>query len=621
MMNVKKMCVVILAILLTSAINIRAQIPRSEHPRPQFERNEWANLNGEWTYTFDFSESGLERGLFNSEGFDAKIVVPFCPESKLSGVGYKDFINNIWYHRKIEIPEGWDGKNIKLNFGAVYYTAEVYIDGKFVLRHFGGSTSFSADITSFVEAGKKHNLVVYAHSDLRSANQGAGKQNLQCKSYGCNYTRTTGIWQTVWLEAIDQKGLQSAQVITDIDQSKIIIHPRFYSESGNNLNITILEKGRKIGKTTVKANNSSIAIIPVKKAKLWSPENPFLYDVVYEVTDEKGQVLDKVQSYLGMRKVHIEGNKIYLNNKPFYHRLVLDQGFYPEGIWTAPSDEDLIEDIKLSMAAGFNGARLHQKVFEERFYYHADRLGYITWGEAASWGMDCNSEITARNFLSEWEDIVVRDRNHPSLLVWTPMNEAWWPDQVQYPRFVTDLYEMAKNLDPTRPVNTVSGGVHIVTDIYTVHDYEQDGKRLKNILYNEKGEFKQTPNHINHGKNMNIGFNGLAHSLQFDFPKYTGGQPYLIDEFGGIKWTVDQQKNKGGSWGYGNAPKTLDELYTRLESQVDAILSLKDQVWGYCYTQLTDVEQEQNGIYFYDRTTKFDMNKIKAIFSKTPETK
>ncbi|MBD0825192.1 glycoside hydrolase family 2 protein [Aestuariibaculum marinum] len=597
-----------------------AETPRPEYPRPQFERTDWVNLNGEWSYTFDFSQSGLERSLFKSEGFDDNIIVPFCPESKLSGVGYKDFINNIWYHRKIEIPQTWDGKNIRLNFGAVYYTAEVYIDGKFVLRHFGGSTSFSADITKFVKSGQTHNLVVYAKSDLRSATQAAGKQSLRVNSYGCNYTRTTGIWQTVWMEPVAVTGLKSTQVITDIDQSQVVIHPAFYRESGNTLKVSILDNGKVVGKSNVKATNNSIVIIPIKKAKLWSPANPFLYDVVYEIINKEGKVVDKVNSYLGMRKVHTEGNKIYLNNKPFYQRLVLDQGFYPDGIWTAPTDADLKKDIELSMAAGFNGARLHQKVFEERFYYYADKLGYITWGEAASWGMDCNAVETARNFLGEWEDIIVRDRNHPSILIWTPLNEAWWPDQVQYPRFAADLYEISKNLDPTRPVNTSSGGVHILTDIYSVHDYEQNGERLKKNLYNDKGEYKQTtPNgNTNRGKSMNIGFNGLAQVNQFDFYRYPGDIPYLIDEFGGIKWTIEQQKNPGDSWGYGNAPKTKEEFYSRLEGQVDAIISLKDQVWGYCYTQLTDVEQEQNGIYFYDRSSKFDMKRINAIFSKTP---
>lgn len=383
-------------------------------------------------------------------------------------------------------------KNVWLNFGAVYFNSEIYVDGVLAGRHFGGSSSFSLDITKLVTPGKTHHLVVRASSDLRLTMQSAGKQSLQYASYGCNYTRTTGIWQTVWMEAVAPSGLKSVQVITDIDQGQLVVFPKFHSDSRNCLKITVKDGGRTVATSTVKTANSSVVVLPIKKPKLWSPESPFLYDVVYQVMDEAGKLVDEVNSYVGMRKVHIEGNKIYLNNKPYYQRLVLDQGFYPDGIWTAPSDEALKRDIELSMAAGFNGARLHQKAFEERFYYWADKLGYITWGEAPSWGMNANHVEVARNFLMEWSELVVRDRNHPSLLIWTPMNEEWWPDRVQYPRFTADLYDLTKSLDPTRPVNDASGGCHIKTDIWTVHNYEQNPDKLKDILYKD-GNISRLP--------------------------------------------------------------------------------------------------------------------------------
>ena len=270
------------------------------------------------------------------------------------------------------------------------------------------------------------------------------------------------------------------------------------------------------------------------------------------------------------------------------------------------------------MAAGFNGARLHQKAFEERFYYWADKLGYITWGEAPSWGMDANSIEVARNFLQEWSELVLRDRNHPSLLIWTPMNEEWWPDHIQYPRFTADLYDLTKSLDPTRPVNDASGGCHIKTDIWTVHSYEQDPATLKDALYKD-GVFFQTPNNPQGVPSANVGFNGLGVDSPYPFPKYEGDMPYLIDEVGGIKWVETKDKsNTDSSWGYSTPPATQEEFLQRLESQIDAILSLKEYVWGYCYTQLTDVEQEQNGIFFYDRRSKFDLKLISRIFSKTP---
>ena len=593
-------------------------MPRPEYPRPQFERAGWVNLNGEWTCSFDFGGSGMEREFYKSNGFDKKITVPFCPESKLSGIGYTDFINHFWYQRPITIPQEWSGKNILLNFGAVYYKSEVYIDGVLANRHFGGTSSFAVDITSLVKPGQTHSLVVYVESNVRGAKQAAGKQNLQYASYGCNYTRTTGIWQTVWMEAVHPEGLQSVQVLPDIDQQQLVVRPRFYKEAGGKLQVILKDNGKIVASRTVSASSLSSVVLPVKKMKTWSPESPFLYDLEYKVLDKNGNIIDEVNGYTGMRKVHIEGNKIYLNNKPYYQRLVLDQGFYPDGIWTAPSDEALKRDIELSMEAGFNGARLHQKVFEERFYYWADKLGYITWGEAPSWGMDANSVEVARNFLQEWSELVLRDRNHPSLLIWTPMNEEWWPDHVQYPRFTADLYDLTKALDPTRPVNDASGGCHIKTDIWTVHSYEQDPEALKNALYKDGGFF-QTPNNPQGVPSANVGFNGLAVDSPYPFPKYEGEMPYLIDEVGGIKWVEAKDKsNTDTSWGYSTPPATQKEFLQRLEGQIDAILSLKEYVWGYCYTQLTDVEQEQNGIFFYDRRPKFDLKLVSRIFSKTP---
>jgi beta-galactosidase/beta-glucuronidase len=616
----KKNLLSILAMVFTLIACAQPQ-PRAEYPRPQFERQDWVNLNGQWSYTFDFVGSGLERKLYESKGFDGKITVPFCPESKLSGVEHKDFINHIWYQRSITMPQAWAGRNVKLNFGAVYYNSEVYIDGKLAGRHFGGSTSFAIDVTKFISDGKPHSLVVHAYSDTRTAKQPAGKQNMRYEPFECMYTRTTGIWQTVWMEPVAKDALERTQVTTDIDQKFIMVQPKFYAQTKGSFTVTVKDGDKVVATQTVPAHDGTSVVLPIKNPKLWSPSSPFLYDVVYEVKDREGKITDVVNSYVGMRKIHVEGNKVYLNNQPFYQRLVLDQGFYPDGIWTAPSDAALKRDIELSMAAGFNGARLHQKVFEERFHYWADKLGYITWGEAPSWGMNANDPEVARNFLSEWSEEIIRDRNHPSIVTWTPMNEEWWPDRVQYPRFVCDLYDMTKALDPTRPVCTVSGGVNIKSDIWSTHNYEQDPKKLKDIIYNGERWF-QTPNEVQDIPRLNVGFNRAKDNNLFDFPTYDkADMPYILDEFGGIKWVKGQDTQTGNSqqsWGYGEPPHSLEEFYARLEGQVDGLMSIAENVWGYCYTQLTDVEQEQNGIYFYDRTSKFDMNRIKAIFSKRP---
>jgi beta-galactosidase/beta-glucuronidase len=574
------------------------QIPRPEYPRPQFERRSWINLNGEWSFVFDFGKSGMDEGreLFNSKGFEDRITVPFCPESELSGVGHTDFIDAMWYHRKIDIPSDWDGKRVMLNFGAVDYESEVFIDGTSVGSHFGGTVSFAHDISPYVQAGKQHDLVVRVLDEIHTAQQPGGKQSNRYKSAGCSYTRTTGIWQTVWLEAVGMEGLQTVQIVPDFDGGRFICTPAFYQEAqGLTLSATVQAGDNVVAEVSVAAVSGAPAVLELSEKRAWSMADPFLYDITFEVKAEDGRLIDTVSSYAGLRKVHIEGNQVLLNNEPIYQRLVLDQGFYPDGIWTAPTDEALKHDIELSLAAGFNGARLHQKVFEERFHYWADKLGYITWGEASSWGCDPNTIQGARNFLSEWREIVVRDRNHPSIIAWTPWNETGHiTDAKQHRRSHIDARDICKDLDPTRPVNDSSGYVHYITDLWTVHTYEQDAVALKSQLEikDETGVFRNVPKKEN---------------------DYTG-QPYLVDEFGGIKWIPEEDRAYAdNSWGYGNAPKTQEEFYERLESHVQCLRELP-HISGWCYTQLTDVEQEQNGIYRYNRSAKFDMARIKRIF-------
>jgi beta-galactosidase/beta-glucuronidase len=575
-------------------------IPRPEYPRPQFRREPWINLNGPWTYTFDFGKSGAQRGFANSAGFDGVITVPFCPESLLSGVNYKDFIEMMWYQRTIHIPADWTGKRVLLHFGAVDYESEVFIDGQSAGRHWGGTVSFSHDITAYVTPGKMHNLVVYVRDEVRSGQQPGGKQCPDFKSRGCHYTRTTGIWQTVWLEAAPECGLRSCQIVPDVDNSRFVVTPRFYAlKAGLRFRATLKDGDTVVGQVESVAANGTPLVLPVASPKLWSAASPFLYDLTFEVLDSD-TVIDTVQSYAGLRKIHIEGNRVFLNNEPLYQRLVLDQGFYPDGIWTAPTDDALKHDIELSLAAGFNGARLHQKVFEERFHYWADRLGYLTWGESSSWGLDVKDVVSARNFLAEWREIVTRDRNHPSIIAWTPFNETHdTGDTRQHYRLHSDAAKLTHDLDPTRPVNDASGYVHVDTDLWTVHTYVQDPGILRD----------QLRPHPQHGPFRNFPDREVAYA----------GQPYIVDEYGGIKWIPREDLVYAkDSWGYGDAPQTLAEFYTRLDGLTGVILSY-DHIVGFCYTQLTDIEQEQNGIYNYDRSEKFDMARIKRIFAKPRE--
>lgn len=576
------------------------EIPRPEYPRPQFVRDRWINLNGEWSYALDPGKSGMQRGLPQSTGLPGRIRVPFCPESRLSGVGHTDFIEMMWYQRPLVIPADWAGQQVILHFGAVDWESELFIDGQPVGRHWGGTSSFSYDITPYVTPGGQHSLVLYVRDDTRSGVQPGGKQCPDYASRGCHYTRVTGIWQTVWLEAVSPFGLEGCQIVPDLDQSRFVLTPRFHKvRRGHRFRATLLDGETVLSQVEMPATDGLACVLSVPQpARPWSPADPFLYDLRLQVLDGAGQVLDRVDSYAGLRKVHIEGNRIYLNNEPIYLRLVLDQGFYPDGIWTAPSDAALRQDIELSMKAGFNGARLHQKVFEERFHYWADRLGYLTWGESSSWGIDCKDPLGARNFLSEWREIVVRDRNHPSIVAWTPFNETHdVGDKRQHYRLHIDAYDLTHDLDPTRPVNDASGYVHVKTDLWTVHTYQQNPALLREQLAMREGQVMRC------------------------FPEREvayAGQPYLVDEFGGIKWIPNAaQQYAANSWGYGDAPQTLDAFFERLDGQIEAILSF-DHICGYCYTQLTDVEQEQNGIYNYDRTAKFDMEQIRAMFARQP---
>lgn len=580
-------------------------IPREEHPRPQFMREDWLNLNGTWDFAFDFGDSGLERGYRNAAEFDHRITVPFCPESKLSGIEYRDFMRCVWYRRPLLIPEQWTGKRIILHFGGVDYETRVFIDGNEVGRHWGGMCSFEFDITCFIRFGGTHNLVVRAYDDTRLCGNGAGgsgtqpggKQCARYQSYAASYSRVTGIWQTVWLEAVDRHGLRSCRIVPDFDGGRFLVSPTYYAvKPGNRLRVRVKDAGVTIAESETAAMDQVSAVLELPNPKPWSPESPFLYDLEFQLLDRDGRMLEKVGGYAGLRKIHIDGDRIFLNNKPLYLRMVLNQGYYPDGIWTAPDDAALKRDVELALRAGFNAERLHQKVFEERFHYWADRLGLLTWGEAASWGADPCLPMSARNFLPEWAETVVRDRNHPSIIAWVPLNETGQgSDRNAHKRLHLECYELCKMLDPTRPVCDASGFIHVRTDLWTVHDYAQDPAELKSRLSRKEDGtvFRNFPD------------------LECEYR----GEPYLVGEFGGIRWIPPELRGDGGpSWGYGNAPQTEVEFLERLAGLV-GVLDSFEHLCGWCYTQLTDVEQEKNGIYNYDRSEKFDTEKIRNIFS------
>ncbi len=605
-------------------------IPRPEHPRPQFFRNEWLNLNGEWSYEFDFGESGWDAGNCAPAGvladgwngasrklaekgmFAGKITVPFCPESSLSGVGYTDFIPAMFYARKISVPEAWNGKRIILHFGGVDNVTQVYIDGKFAGKHKGGQGSFEFDITNFVTPGKEQILTVHVVDHIREGLSGAGKQSLFYKSHGCRYTRVTGIWSTVWLEAVAMNGLKRCRIIPDYDSGAFTFIPEYYApEQDGELTVKVSAAGECVAEGHAVCADGMPLSLKLSVVRPWNPEDPFLYDISMTLRDAEHNIIDNVTSYAGLRKIAIVKNRLFLNNEPLYQRFVLDQGYYPDGIWTAPDDAALIQDIELGKAAGFNGARLHQKVFDERYLYHADRLGYLVWGEYGNWGLQFADPRARENFLTEWREIVQRDWNHPSVIVWSPLNETTpvsplglarnfpYMDMLEsYRDWVTAVYDLTKTLDPTRPVNDASGFLHVKTDIWSVHVYSKNAAEMKSLLCPENGGV------MYHAPECETGY---------------CGQPYLCNEFGGFMYIPQEKRDDADRWGYhGLDLNSPEELCKKIAEQVDFLLETPE-IGGYCYTQLTDVEQEQNGIYNYDRSEKFPLEMVRKIFSRKPE--
>lgn len=554
-------------------------ITRCEHPKPQFQRDNWMNLNGEWDFCFDQGRSGEQRKLFEDFScYDKKITVPFCIQSKLSGIEYKDFVYGAWYKRTVSLTEAQVSGRTVLHIGAADYRTTAFINGKKAGVHKGGYVSFSFDITEYVRTGE-NTVVIFCEDDERNPYIPVGKQSREYYSHGCDYTRTTGIWQTVWLEFTPKTYVNSIRMVPDAAACCLNITASLCGTA--DLQITVSYEGREMAAKTVTSAAGVVNLsLALKESHLWEIGNGRLYDLEIRFGE------DTVKSYFGLRSVCMDGYKFRLNGRSVFQRLVLDQGFYPDGIYTAPSDDALHGDILLSKACGFNGARLHQKVFEERFLYHCDKEGYIVWGEFPNWGADHTRPESVYTILPEWLAELHRDFNHPSIIGWCPFNETWDIDgKQQFDPLLSLIYRTTKAVDPTRPCIDTSGNFHVETDIFDVHDYEQDPAVLKETqrLLLEEDILR---NHCDKRQ------------------EYQPGMPVFISEYGGIKWS-EIKENTGTSWGYGNAPQTEAEYKARYKGLTDALLD-NPKLFGFCYTQLTDIEQEQNGCFYYDRTPKFD---------------
>ena len=587
-------------------------IPRPEYPRPQFVRPDWLCLNGEWEFEIDSGDSGLARSLVTSPLADT-ITVPFCPESPLSGVGHTDFMAAVWYRKTVQVPEGWKGRHVLLHFGAVDYDTTVWVDGVEVIRHRGGFTPFSTTLKT-ITGGDTFTVVVRARDDWKTP-KARGKQSQAYAPHGCHYTRTTGIWQTVWIEPVPEVSLRRPRLTPDVANGAFHLEqPLTQNRPGLRLHAVLKDAQGEVAAASVAAHldlapRLTLAI-PEDRMRLWSVSDPHLYDIEISLCDADGTVVDAATSYAGLRSVALDGQKVKLNGETVFQRLVLDQGYYPDGVMTAPTDAALIADIQMSQDVGFNGARLHQKVFEERFLYHADRMGYLVWGEFGDWGCgghgpSDNHQQMGATYITQWLEALARDYSHPSIIGWCPLNETWQKisDEITVLDDVTHgMYLATKAMDTSRPVLDTSGYAHRVrgADIYDSHDYIDEKDYEVGIINLRKRHANMAEGivHKNDGTNWSVAYEG---------------QPYFVSEFGGFKWVMEsEQALADTSWGYGGGPTTLDDFYRRFGDVCDILLD-NPHMFGYCYTQLTDIYPELNGIYTFDRRPKFDAARLKAI--------
>ncbi len=595
--------------------------PRPEYPRPQFVRRDWLCLNGSWEFEIDAGDSGFERNLHQKPALAGRITVPFCPEAPLSGVGVTDFMAAVWYRRTVTVPAAWRGKTVLLHFGAVDYDATVWVDGKQVGRHRGGFTPFTVSLAGAARAGQEITIVVRAQ-DTPQEPKPRGKQSQAYGNQGCHYFRTTGIWQTVWLEPVPEVYLKRTRITPDLANGCFHLEqPLSNNRPGLRFRAVLSDARGEVVRAETAADldlaSRLTLAIPPERRRSWRLGDPHLYLLRLELADARGRTVDAFDSYAGLRAVAIDGQAVKLNGETVFQRLVLDQGFYPDGIMTAPDDAALVRDIELSQAAGFNGARLHQKVFEERFLYHADRLGYLVWGEFADWGarsLRSRQQQFDITFCAQWLEALERDYSHPALVGWCGLNETWEPltDHMESVDDATRaMFLAAKAMDTSRPVLDASGYSHRVaeTDIYDSHDYEQDPAKFAR---HHAGLERGRP-FVNKG--------GTKEKRQ-EWSLPYGGQPFFLSEFGGIHWNPAARPLTGSgthegeeavtqSWGYGASPRTPEEFYARFEGLCRTLLE-NPHMFGYCYTQLTDVYQEENGLFFFDRREKFDLARLRA---------
>ena len=569
------------------------------YPRPQFVRENWINLNGIWNFSFDDQNIGEKERWYDYFPSDRKeIQVPFSYETSLSGIGEETFHPVVWYQREIELKK--TEKRMLLHLEGADYTAVVWVNGQFAGKHTGAYARFSFDITDYIKDGT--NTITVRAEDSVSCVQPRGKQRWKDQNFGCWYVQTTGIWKTVWLEEVPKHYIERLKLTPDLDNASVRIEIKLNEKPKGTETISckIFLDQREITVYSIQAATQYItaelkvanADVPWQVA-VWSPENPKLYDIELEFFG--GTESDKVTSYFGMRKISIEGRNILLNNLPLYQRLILDQGYWEESHLTPPSEEALIKDIDLVLAAGYNGVRKHEKVEDERFLSWCDRKGLLVWCEMPS--VYTFQEDSVEQFTNQWMEIVRQNYNHPCIVTWTAFNESWGIENVysdkNQQKFTEGIYHLTKAFDTMRPVIVNDGWEHTVSDIVTLHDYEESGDVFA-ARYQKKEAI--TDNEIPFNNHRYAMAKGYCYK----------GQPIIISEYGGIAFQTKE------GWGYGNQVADETDFLERFERITKAIKKM-DYSAGFCYTQITDVQQEVNGLYTAKREPKVDMEEIKKI--------
>jgi beta-galactosidase/beta-glucuronidase len=581
---------------------IDTSIPRPEYPRPQFVRDEWINLNGEWEFAFDDARQGNAEEWYDGRTLPLRIIVPFAFQTVLSGINDQSIHEYVWYARSFEIPAEWQDSDILLNFGAVDYETAVWINGQEVGHHQGGHVPFQFEIAPYLKSGT--NRLTVRVEDRQDPHQPRGKQSHTGLPHGIDYYCTTGIWQTVWLERVPAIRIEELRVIPQAQNGRVLMDVFLHAPSATwRIDVQVFDNEKLVAHgedhTAVATGHLDLKI---PYAKLWSPDSPHLYDLVIRLYDGE-QLLDEVKSYFGLRGIELRDGKFFINGIPCYLKMVLDQGYWPDGYLTAPSDEALQTDIGWIKMFGFNGARKHQKIEDPRWLYWCDRLGLLVWEEmpnAREWSLRAEELLSA-----EWQRAVRRDYNHPCIITWVPVNESMgFPGLAhehagQY-AYIERMVRVTRRLDSSRPVVDNDGWEHTdITDICAIHDYTPTAKKLK-VRYRETLGGGNLPVKV-----------WISDRPLFARGSQYRGQPIVLSEVGGFL-TVPSEvpaEKRDLLYQFYDSFESPEQLLEKYRDLMRGIASLKF-VAGFCYTQLTDIEQEINGLLTYDRRPKVPAEKI-----------